>query len=90
VAEREVDREHIEKMKALRMKKMQEKIREKGGRSVVEVEKQVKRKARRLRLEQRRREEEYGEELEEMNRKVGERSLQVERVELVSEVGFWI
>jgi len=90
VAEREVDREHIEKMKALRMKKMQEKIREKGGRSVVEVEKQVKRKARRLRLEQRRREKDYGEELEEMNRKVGERSLQVERVELVSEVGFWI
>ncbi len=90
MAEREVDREHIEKMKALRMKKMQEKIREKGGRSVVEVEKQVKRKARRLRLEQRRREKDYGEELEEMNRKVGERSLQVERVELVSEVGFWI
>ncbi len=50
----------------------------------------MKRKARRLRLEQRRREKDYGEELEEMNRKVGERSLQVERVELVSEVGFWI
>jgi len=83
IARREAQKEHIEKMKALRQKKIQEKIREKGGRSVKEVEKEMERKARQLRLEQKRREEEYEEELAEINRKVGDRSLQIERADLV-------
>jgi len=85
VARREVKQEHVEKMKALRLKRMQETIREKGGRSAGEVEKEIERQTRRLRLEQRRREEEYEAELGEIGRKVAERSLQVERAELVSQ-----
>jgi len=71
------------------MKRMQEAIREKGGRSAGEVEKEIERQTRRLRLETRRREEEYEAELGEIGRKVAERSLQVERAELVSQKLFY-
>lgn len=84
IARKEVQQEHIEKMKALRAKKLAEQIKEKSNFVPNEVDSKISRQTRKLKLDQRRMEEEYEQSLAEMGNKVNSRKLQIEHIEEVS------
>ncbi len=84
IQQRELQQEHIEKMKALRAKRLAEQIKEKANLVPNEVEQKISRQTRKLKLEQRRMEEEYEQNLAEMGNKVSNRKLQIEHIEEVN------
>ena len=84
IQQRELQQEHIEKMKALRAKRLAEQIKEKANLVPNEVEQKISRQTRKLKLEQRRMEEEYEQNLVEMGNKVSNRKLQIEHIEEVN------
>lgn len=81
VVRKEMQQEHIEKMKSIRMKKLHDQIKEKSNYVPNEVEKNIERQTRKLKLDQRRQEEEYEQHLAEMGEKVNSRKLQIEKIE---------
>ncbi|CAF1013326.1 unnamed protein product [Brachionus calyciflorus] len=78
---KELQKEHIEKIKKLKEKKLHEQIQDKINYNPKEVSKNFDRQARKLRLEQKAKEEEYEKEIGNMYKSVESRKLQIEQVE---------
>lgn len=81
IARKEMQQEHIEKMKSIRQKKMQDQINEKASQFPSEVDKNIERQTRKLKLDQKRQEEEYEQQIADMGKKVGNRKLQIEQID---------
>ena len=84
IMKKEMQKEHIDKMKSIRMKKLQEQIKEKSNYTPNEVERNIERKTRKLKLDERKQEEEYEQYIADINKKIELRKLQIEQVEEVS------
>jgi hypothetical protein len=80
---KELQKEHIDKLKKMREKKLQEKIQEKIKYNPKEIEKSFQRDTRKKRLDLKSREEEYEKELESIEKNLEKRKLQIEAVEEV-------
>jgi len=84
IMKKEMQKEHIDKMKSIRMKKLQEQIKEKSNYTPNEVERNIERKTRKLKLDERKQEEEYEQYIADINKKIELRKLQIEQVEEVN------
>ena len=81
IVRQELQKEHIEKMKRLKEKKLHEQIQEKIKYNPKEIDKKLERQTRKLKLEQRSREEEYEQKINDLNRSLDNRKLQIEKYE---------
>jgi hypothetical protein len=81
MVKKELQQEHIEKMKKLKEKKLHEQIQEKIKYDPKEIDKKLERQTRKLKLDQREREEEYEKKINDLNKSVDTRKLQIERFE---------
>lgn len=79
-----MQKEHIDRMKSIRMKKLQDQIKEKSNYTPNEVERNIERRTRKLKLDERKQEEEYDQYISDINKKIEARKLQIEQVEEVS------
>jgi hypothetical protein len=81
IVRQELQKEHIEKMKRLKEKKLHEQIQEKIKYNPKEIDKKLERQTRKLKLEQRSREEEYEQKINDLNQSLDNRKLQIEKYE---------